>query len=361
MKPRLTFMTKMIEPDLQIIVKGVEEDLAADIGNAVSMAINGFSETDQELDFRRMHRVVVTTDMAAELRELSQYTASGRPITHTEEVYATAVAKVMLLPRGDGIEILPLVNAGTLLSLVLKDEYLDEEGDQERLRSVIHYLHHEFCHVHDDNKKIDAFPGDMLRTRLTGKDMFTQPLADSCWSEYIADFLSSETATATAIADMTGALTDAIRRTKRQIDKEILSYRYHADLDRLVDVFQRHGEFLARAAAYVMGYMDGMEKSLRELSPDAAEALSGSYFEETWEKMYAALTEMRRTYPEGWGDLGVYDELSAVMEDYYGKMGLILSDRDGGAYIDVPFRPETTPGLLSLFTSLGGNAREEKS
>ena len=50
-----------------------------------------------------------------------------------------------------------------------------------------------------------------------------------------------------------------------------------------------------------------------------------------------ALKIMLRAYPKGWKGSEIYDELAAVMEDYYQKMELILSTtEDGQAYVDAP-------------------------
>lgn len=119
--------------------------------------------------------------------------------------------------------------------------------------------------------------------------MFIRPLAEACWSEYVANRLSSATANHTAVEAMTSTFADALLRTKADIDSEIRSYRYHADLDRLMSLFQRHGEFLVRSACYVLGYIDGLNKPIEVLSADAAEALTDSYFEKTWLAVQEAL------------------------------------------------------------------------
>lgn len=330
-----------MEPDLQITLKGLPEDIGCAIGNAIATAVRTFKEVDSELDFRRMHRIVVTTDFAGELTELSAATASGNSITHTNEDYAIAVAKVMIIPRGDEFEIVPVVNANIAAPLAQEDQ---ENFDRELFRSALHLLHHELCHVHDDNKKIDAFASDMLRTRYRGKDMYIRPLAEVCWSEYIATLLSCSTAGENDVNGMMESFADAVSRTKPLIDEEILSYRHHADLMKLLEAFGRHGEFLAKAAAYTLGYVDGLGKPLDELSKEASEALSGSYFESTWESMHATLRNMLKVYPDGWQDLTIMNELAGAIERYYADMGLILSTtEDGQAYLHVPFRPETTP------------------
>lgn len=172
--------------------------------------------------------------------------------------------------------------------------------------------------------------------------MFIRPLAEACWSEYVANRLSSATANHTAVEAMTSTFADALLRTKADIDSEIRSYRYHADLDRLMSLFQRHGEFLVRSACYVLGYIDGLNKPIEVLSADAAEALTDSYFEKTWLAVQEALREMYLRYPKHWKDLTVYDGLAHAIEEYYDMMGLVLSTTDDGrAYVSVPFRPGT--------------------
>ena len=88
-----------MEPDLHISLKGIAEEIAQDIGQALGEVIKAFVKGDNALDFRSMHRIIVSNDFAAELAELSKFTASGNPITHTHEEYAVAVAKIVLLPR----------------------------------------------------------------------------------------------------------------------------------------------------------------------------------------------------------------------------------------------------------------------
>lgn len=333
-----------MEPDLQITIKGLPEELSTTLGNTIGDIIKGLKEVDENLDFRRMHRIIVTSDFAGELALLSPETSSGNQITHTNEDYAVAVAKVMLLPFGDEFEIVPILNAEQAVALVGENE---EYYQSENFLYILHLLHHELCHVHDNNKKIDAFHKLMLKHHYNGKDIYIRPLAEICWSEYIANFLSSNSATPQNLQDIITCLVDAITRTKRDIDNEILSYRHHHDLEKLFSLFKRHGEFLIKTAAYTLGYIDGLDTNLESISQEASKILKGSYFESTWHTMHEALTEMRSEYADNWTDLNIYNKLSEVLENYYDEMGLILSTTaDGEAYLDIPFRPETTPDLL---------------
>lgn len=331
-----------MESDLQITIKGVQEELAKKIGYAVADAIKAFKQVNEDLDIQRMHRILLPADFAGELNELSRKTASGNPITHTNEEYAIAVAKVLILPRDEEYEIVLVINANVAAALAPENK---EDRNSHEFRTVLHLLHHELCHIHDNNKQIDAFNGIMLRHRYVGKDIYIRPLSEVCWSEYIANFLSSPTANNEWISIMAGTLADTIERTKKQMDEEILEYRYHGDLDKLLSLFQTHGGFLLKTAAYNFGYVDGLNMSFEELSDKAFKYLSGSYFESTWNAMQSALRIMRGIYPDGWKNLSVFDGLSDVIENYWAEMGFYLSSTDDGrAYVDI-FRPETTPNL----------------
>jgi hypothetical protein len=344
-------MAFQMESDLQVIVKGMTDDLARAVDVTIWKVVEAIKELDGELDLRRMHRIIVAEDFAEELAELSAATASGEPITHTTEEYAVAVAKVVTLPSGEDYEIVPVVSAHYVLALLASAFSEEDAGEEdadflpsELFGMVLHGLHHELCHVHDQNKTIDAFGTLMLSPYYAGKDAYLYPLAEVCWSEYIADFMSTSTVDSLWLGLMTNNFGNAIERTKPHFDSEILAYRLHGDLERVLDSFQRHGVFLAKSAAYILGYVDGLNTSLSELSADTYERLSNSYFESTWNEMHEALREMRQRYPNGWRDPSIYDSLATVLESYYAKMGLILSTTaEGQMYVDIPFTPETTP------------------
>jgi hypothetical protein len=111
-----------MESGLQITLNGLPDELANNIGNAIGSIVKLFARSDPPLDFRRMRRIIVTSDFAGELTALSSATASGNPITYTNEDFAQAVAKVLLLPKGDSCEILPVINAHVAKVLIEREQ-----------------------------------------------------------------------------------------------------------------------------------------------------------------------------------------------------------------------------------------------
>jgi len=309
------------------------------VGRALNMTVQALEELDS-LDLRRVRRIVVAADFGGELAELY---GDGRSAadTHTNEQYAFAVAKVLVLPDSNGWEIVPALNAAIAALLVADGP---EQCKTQEYQLALHVLHHELGHVHDNNKRLDAFGGLAVQPSYSGKEAYIRPLADICWQEFAADVFSYSTLTETIVAATDQRFADAIDRTKAAVDREVLDYRYHGDLPRLLAGLVCHSQDLLKAAAEILGCMEGTKRGLSELSPVAEERLRGSYFEPTWASMRSALHAMLLSYPDGWSSLRVYDPLAKSIEDLYAVMGLALSDTvDGQCYLHVPFRPETTP------------------
>src|SRR5215212_6063682 len=138
---------RQTESDLQISVKGLPNDAVANaVGTAVLTVVEEVERAGEGLDLRRMHRIVIAADFAGELAELSAATASGNPIRHTNEEYAIAMAKVLLLPHGEDYEIVPILGAKYALALLASDdmEGTDEAAEfspSELSSIVLHSLH----------------------------------------------------------------------------------------------------------------------------------------------------------------------------------------------------------------------------
>ena len=142
-----------MESDFKITINGLPEEIAVDTGTAVATVVRKIE--DAGLDFRRMHQIILTTDLATELATVEQKTKSKKPITFTNEEYATAIAKVFIIPRNDDYEILLIFNAYVAANLITPETA--ENYDESIISAVVHFLHHELCHVHDDKKKLTPF------------------------------------------------------------------------------------------------------------------------------------------------------------------------------------------------------------
>lgn len=337
-----------------IIVAGLEDGAANELAMRVGVLVSQLRVVDptKPLDLKRMRRMGFSTNYGNDLEQLLGN--AGRNSWHTQEEYAVGVAKVHVLRLEDGgLEIVPVFDANIFAILGQDYETLDEER-KAWFGRILHMLHHELCHVHDDNKKIDAMPASMLGKVWSAAEMYTGSLAETAWSEYFANRASSITASDIVISETAEMFKDAVQRTKPAINGHVLEYRTSADLEALMALFQRHGDFLVKAAAYMLGYLDGLEKTLEQVSEEAHRALVESDFLPIWQRMRDELKRMFDRHPAGWDDsLAIYAQLSEVMQDFYDDMGLVLeSQPDGSLYVDIPFRPNNSTTEMIRWASL---------
>ncbi len=93
-------------------------------------------------------------------------------------------------------------------------------------------------------------------------------------------------------------------------------------------------------------YLLRVTPSIENISPEAVNILTGSYFEDTWIKMHRTLKGMKELYPHNWKEISVYHNLRDILYSYYDKMGMVLSVTDERElYMHIPFRAENTPDI----------------
>lgn len=269
------------------------------------------------LDLARLHEICVTGDFAAVMAELGDHTGTGAPITYTDQRSALAVAKVVTLPDGDDFSIYPVFNADVA-------DWLLEDGG-ERAALARHAVHHELCHVHDINAKARMAAPVVPTPYISGVDQFTRPLADRIWSEYIASRLSAATLPRQDLEMVCDELAEAVGLAPGAVDRLRSAYRTDGDVPTFMRGFQQHGAAPLRAAAYVLGYADGLGLDVGEQRPDTAMALAESWFATPWRKLASHLRLLYRVYPD-WGGVRMIKPVQDVIENYYEMMGVQLDE-----------------------------------
>jgi len=322
-----------MESTLNIIADSIADESASHLTSVLKTIINRLQSDFERLDLRRMNRVIITANLGNTLLEL--YGGNKSKATFTEEKYATAMAKVVLLRKDSGFEIVPVIDSRLLLP------FTNREITDTALAYLFHLIHHELCHVHDENQKIAAFPDIILKTTYIGKQAIIMPLVEAVWSEYFAERYSSQTIDDETVSGFLTHFRDALIRTKPLVDSDIYRYRTAKNINTLLEVFSRHGHFLPKAAAYWLGCIDSIEVP-QVLTDKLMSELQ--YFDEPFHSMHSALKKMYDLYPKQWKTMAVYDELAAAMERYYNIMGFyLIQNTTDGLYIEIPLRPETNP------------------
>ena len=309
-----------------IIVRGLPVDRAAVMTSAIEAIIGVVRE--QGLDLANFDAVIVTDDYDAEQARISKET--GKPVSYTNEEYVRGIAQVLKIRRHDGSFGMTVVMDRTSADGLI--------GEHETARLLaIHLFHHELCHVHDDNKHRACLPDYFLKQAYTGTDQHFGPLTELIWSEYFANRHSCTTATNEVLSLYAKGLADTLPLTEQLVEEAVMTYQCHdSDLNTLIETATRHIRALLMLAAYVQGYIAGLNTTLEGFSTDLYRIVKDSYFWDTWQRIEEETEMMHATYPK-WSSPAVYDRHKKVVSDFFAQMGLVFSMlEDNTMYVDVP-------------------------
>lgn len=175
-----------------------------------------------------------------------------------------------------------------------------------------------------------------------GSDRLTLPMAQATWAAYLAARISSSSIS--SVQEYADKLRVTIGKVKSAIDTEVLSYRTHRDLDRVLSLAQREATSLITMAAEVQDYLDGYDTTLHALLPSFAEVLEHSYFGATWRAIHPAMVAMygcSMANPQT--ETNVDGELLEAVLQHYDTLGFVVKSMpDGQCYVEIPFRPSNS-------------------
>lgn len=285
------------------------------------------------LDLRRLIKIIVTPNLNEEIATLTKSKESST----NNSVYLTkndSFAKVVILPHDNNFDMV----------LVMRSDFIECLNHKSKKTCLMtyedaaHVFHHELVHVHDNNKRIDLFPEDIKEHHYEGVKQITYPLVQLCWGEYIANYISSESAARSLFPTVLAqSLVKNIKEVRFNMQNEILAYRTNQDRDKLFASFKLQIQMLLKNAAYLLGYMHGMNKTLEEICDQSAYDLELSYFNTTWEAMSKELLNMRHLYPDAWSSLAIYNPLANLFEQFSLYLGVKLFENENRELcFDVP-------------------------
>ncbi|NQY92753.1 MAG: hypothetical protein HRT43_01190 [Campylobacteraceae bacterium] len=280
----------------------------------VVQAIKDLIEFFNFLDLRRFKQIIISNDVNTEVNKIKN-------TKHRKN--ASIYAKVITTIKNEQINIL----------LILKKNYsqtlIKNSNDVLQYQNAIHIFHHELAHIHDFNKKIDIFEMQMLNDNYEGIQSITYPLAEVCWSEYIANFISSSTTTKNSFPLLTAqALVSLILSMNTEIKTKIQVYKSNKNRIDVFDDVKTDIEKTIKTAAYLLGYLDGLSITLAQLSDKIDYLIAKSTFKKTWDLMSRELSLMRSLYPYNWDNISIYNGLAVCFCNYYKEMGLVLKEND---------------------------------
>lgn len=300
--------------EIDIKINGFDENLSLKVLEAFKKIVNNLSF----LDLRRLSTVIISSNFNNEVNKLS----TQNSLKYRYKVNSDTYALVLTFPKKDDFELVMVFQSQFLLNI------LEDENSKE-YKNAFHIINHEFAHIHDNNKKIDAFHKIMKEEKYRGKDSFITPIAETCWSEYIANFISSQSALETEFPNLIAhSLVEKIKRVMFDVSNSILAYKINKKRDDLIEDSLAQIESLIKTASYLIGYLNGLKITLDELDDKVSLSIESSYFKYTWERLKYELASIHQVYPYGFVNLNIYKNLSFIIEDLFSELGIIFSENE---------------------------------
>ena len=307
-----------MEANINIKINGLTQETSLKVIDSIKDILKNYSF----LDFRRFHNIIISSNFN---REIEAITLSGNNnFRNNYRSNRNTFAEVITVSKDNDFE----------LFLVIKSDFitnLTKTKNSQEFKNAVHVLHHELAHIHDNNKKIDSFKDLMKSSRYVGKTSFTYPLAEICWSEYIANFISSQSAIETDYPKMVAkTLIEKIKKAQIDIKTNIEVFKINKQREDLIEDSFFQLENIIKTASYLIGYLNGMKITLSELDDVVDYEIETSYFKDFWENLKYELSSIHQVYPYGFINLNIYRNLAYRIERFYGELGIVLTEDKKG-------------------------------
>ncbi|WP_072680592.1 hypothetical protein [Arcobacter sp. LA11] len=304
--------------DINIKINGLTEKVSLEVVSALKDIVDNFSS----LDFRRLEKIVITSNFERDVESLTS--ANQTSFKNRYRANQDTYAVVLTIPKKDDFELVLVIKTSFITNILTSHE-------KQSYKDAFHIIHHELAHIHDNNKKIDIFKDLMKTTKYKGKSSILFPIAEECWSEYIANYISSNSALETQFPKiMAKNLIKKINSASQNIKTQLLAFKINKKRDDLLFSSIEDIKSLLKTAAYLQGYLHGFNMTLEELDYDSDYNLECSYFKDIWEAMQYEFYSMKEIYPDGFINLSIYQDLAFYIDAFFNQMGIVFDMNEKG-------------------------------
>jgi len=230
----------------------------ADDPTAKQIAAILFSVTEslvQWMPLDRLDGITFAADYPAALRDLDRGFTATAPLQPTTEEYGVGVAMAPLVVR-DGICKTHLVMRGEIGHSLINEE---ESVWRTALHVVVGQLAHAACTQILD----ESLPGFLLKRIDDPYDGFLYNCIHSAWTGYFTSRASAAFCPEGGLAQQE-LLLSVLKRARDDIPAARLAYRFHGEMDKLLEIVLPRIADVLRFSGSVLGHYDGLQQSFFE-------------------------------------------------------------------------------------------------
>ena len=322
-----------MERDLIISVNNFPSEQSANIIGVLTLEIMKSIEERYHLDISKLTKVIITFDFESALQSVATDFNHNLPPTFTNSSQAKAVAKLFSRISDVGL----FLEYNLILSADFFNELFNDDLSisLDDISPVRHRIHHELIHVHEHNKNclnnamvVDDYDDVFLMTGMRS------------WSEYLANYLSSPTATDEIIDSTLYTLEVVLSEVVLEIKKIINQYRVGLlSLSAMHLAVTERIKLISNMYAYAYGYIDGVGIDIEKHFPVLSELLSNSPLSLPLHALRQSFLSIKSVFDEkGICDFSEFDLAIKAVRAMYLSFGLKVeraSQPGMGLFIEV--------------------------
>ncbi len=321
-----------VRDDLPLSVAGdfpVEED-----AHKLLYTVFGFAKVfGSVFDLTALDGITVADDYVAALRAVDRGYPGMKAATPTRDEFGAGCAMAV-----------PVLRDGMHKSHVVLDSRLVRHlvnPQSEYYGLAVHTLCHEMAHVYDHMLRSKAMPGHYGSSIIDLRETVLMEFAMAAWDEYTASRLSAHWGTPDYCSGYEQTLVPMLGSLLARSEAAKRAFGEHGNVERTMSELREvFGTFFIRAS-YLIGHIDGLERTLDEEAPSLASALLGTtWFNMLWERYMNILRSMFEKI-DRWEGVQVYGPLKELGEELLLRGGMGFVKLPTGAYF-VGFNPTQT-------------------
>lgn len=276
----------------------------------------------KHLNITSLESIVITDNFTRDIIKF-QETYGLKERGHTDSEDGVAVAKV-LSHRKDGE-----YKQTIFISETIYNELINTDSSED----WIQYIQHELAHIHDNFIKESIYSFEKRQgVGFHILDHILNNHADSIWSEYIANRLSSPTMKEEHIIRSLDHMLQLIDSVQNQIKELKEQYKLEEDIRHLFIRTQQITDLLFRVTANVYGFLHSLED--QRWADGLYHNLDESYYKEVFKTFDEPLRLLYSKYPN-WNDIDELEIVHEVILKCWNNLGIYPKKTGEEIYIEI--------------------------
>lgn len=313
-------MPPEVTASYNLSITGFDKESGEALNKIIQLIIEALAPP---LDLSGLDGITITPDYAAALLELDRGREGLAPLTPSE-TFASGVAMTPAVFRQGKVKSHVIIHADCIAPLIDPDDELHDEAR--------YLLVHELAHVHDRSNYDKCFPGEILQAPVPHTlDGLIGPIAEKCWSEFIACFLSGAIYPK-EIDKFEEVFLENLQTAASSLPEEVAKYLATSDHSQFMQSGIHFLGPLATHASYLIGHAKALHLPAKKNSANTIREITKFEFLEPFENISDALDEMFEAYPK-WTDKEVYRPLINAVLDCFEWANIYVSETPEGPFV----------------------------